>query len=129
MLPPRDRTRWSLFYVATYLTSAGLGLTFAPRLALDMLLSNRTYDLPFVRMSGLFCLGLAAFVIATIRHRLTVLYPIIIGVRVVFCAGYVLLYRQTRDPFFLTTLAIVGTGLIASTIGFVLDARERAGRG
>lgn len=122
--PPRDRTRWSLFYVAIYLTTAGLGLTFTPRLTLDMLLSNRTYDLAIVRMCGLFCLGLAAFVIATIRYRLAVLYATIIGVRVVFCTGYVVLYRMTGDPFFLTTLAIVGTGLVASAIGFVLDMRS-----
>ncbi len=122
--PPRDRTRLSLFYVATYLSTAGLGLTFMPRLTLDMLLSNHSYDLAFVQMCGLFCLGLAGFVIATIRYRLAVLYPTIIGVRIVFCTGYVVLYRQTHDPFFLTTLAIVGTGLIFSTIGFVLDLRS-----
>lgn len=119
----RDRTRWSLFYVATYLTTAGIGLTFMPRFTLDMLLSNRSYDLAIVRMAGLFCLGLAGFVIATLRYRLAVLYPTIIGVRVVFCAGYVVLYRMTGDPFFLTTLGIVGTGLVLSTIGFVLDMR------
>jgi pimeloyl-ACP methyl ester carboxylesterase len=123
-MAPRDRTRWSLFYVATYLTTAGLGLTFMPRLTLDMLWSNGTYELPFVRMSGLFCLGLAGFVIATIRYRLIVLYPTIIAVRVVFCTGYVVLYRQTGDPFFLTTLGIVGTGLVLSTIGFLADARS-----
>src|SRR5215813_3307842 len=114
--PIRDRMRATLFYVAFYLTGAGLGMTFAPRLTLDMMLSNGDYDLTFVRMCGLFVIGLAAFVIQTIRHRLAALYSTIIGVRVVFCAGYVILYAQTKDPFFLTTLGVVGTGLVASSI-------------
>jgi hypothetical protein len=118
-----DRMRLSLFYVATYLTTAGLGMTFAPQLTLDMMLSNGRYELAFVRMSGLFVLGLAALVLQIIRHRLAVLYPTLIGVRIVFCTGYVVLYTQTRDPFFLTTLGIVGAGLVASSLGLALDRR------
>jgi len=120
--------RLSLFYVATYLTTAGLGMTFAPQLTLDMMFSNGHYEPAFVRMSGLFVLGLAAFVIQIIRYRLAVLYPTLIGVRIVFCTGYVVLYAQTRDPFFLTTLGIVGAGLVASSLGLALDRRSLPAR-
>jgi len=113
--------RLSLFYVASYLLMAGLGMTFWPRLTLDMMFATGDYDLVFVRMCGLFVLGLAAFVIQTIRFRLRVLYPAIIWVRVVFCTGYVVLYAQTGDPFFLATLGIVGTGLVASSVCYALD--------
>jgi len=118
-----DRTRISLFYVAGYLLWAGVGMTLFPRLLLDMMFATGSYELVFVRMCGLFVLGLAGFVIQTIRLRLRVLYPTIIAVRVVFCAGYVVLYAQTRDPFFLSVLAIVGGGLVASSICYLLDRR------
>jgi pimeloyl-ACP methyl ester carboxylesterase len=118
-----DKTRISLFYVAGYLLWAGVGMTLFPRLLLDMMFATGSYELVFVRMCGLFVLGLAAFVVQTIRLRLRALYPTIIGVRVVFCAGYVVLYAQTRDPFFLSVLAIVGAGLVASSICYRLDRR------
>jgi len=121
---PRDRTRLSLLYPATYLTTSGLGMLFAPQLLLDASLSTGRYELTFVRMCGLFVLGLAAFVIQTFRHRLTALYSTIIGVRVVFCTGYVVLYTHTRDPFFLLVLAMVGTGVLASSICYALDRRD-----
>jgi hypothetical protein len=119
-----DRTRLSLLYPAFYLATSGLSLTFTPRLALDMMFATSDYSLPIVRMCGLFILGLAAIVIQTIRHRLTALYTTLIAVRVGFCAGYVALYAQTRDPFFLVVLAIVGAGLLASTAAWALDARK-----
>jgi pimeloyl-ACP methyl ester carboxylesterase len=126
--PARDLVRTTLYYPALYLTGAALGMMLWPRLLLDMMLANRDYDLAFVRMCGLFVLGLAVFVILTIRHRLVVLYPAIIGVRVVFCTGYVILYAQTHDPFFLTTLAVVGVGVVASSIAHALDRRDAVPR-
>src|ERR1044071_6393279 len=122
--PPRDRVRTTLYYPAFYLTGAALGMMLWPRLLLRMMLATGDYDLAFVRMCGLFVFGLAVFVILTIRHRLAVLYPAIIGVRVVFCTGYVILYAQTHDPFFMTTLAMVGAGLVASSIAHTLDRRD-----
>ena len=119
-----DRMRLSLFYVTGYLVTSGLGMTFAPQLTLDMMFATGTYELVFVQMCGLFVIGLAAFVIQTIRHRLTVLYPVIIGVRVVFCTGYVVLYLRTRDPFFLAVLGVVGFGLVLSVVCTALDRRE-----
>jgi hypothetical protein len=124
---PLPRTRLSLLYVAGYLTSSGLAMAFAPRLALEMMFATGDYEPTFVRVSGFFILGLAAFVIQAIRHRLAVLYPTIILVRVGFCAGYVALYAQTRDPFFLAVLGIVGFGLALSSACYALDRRaERA---
>jgi hypothetical protein len=120
----RDRMRLSLFYVTGYLTMSGLGFVFAPRLTLDMMFSTGHYDLPIVRMCGLFIIGLAVFVVQTIRHRIVVLYPAIIGVRVIFCVGYVVLYAQTGDPFFLAVLGVVGAGLLASVVCTVLDRRS-----
>ncbi len=116
----------SLYYVASYLTGAGLGLLFAPELTLRLLQSNGAYPAPIARMCGLFVLGLAAFVIQVIRLRLTALYPTIVLVRVGFCIAYVVIYVQCGDPFFLVTLAVVGAGLIASLVGLAAT-RSRAG--
>jgi uncharacterized protein YjeT (DUF2065 family) len=124
----RTRTRLSLFYVAFYLTNAGLGLTFAPELSLRMLQSNAHYDATAMRFAGLFIVGLAMIVIQIIRLRLDALYSTLIVVRIVFCTAYVVLYVQHGDPFFLVTLAIVGLGLVASSVSYVLDSRDRGAR-
>src|SRR5438094_9969363 len=73
-----NRTRYSLIYVAGYLTTSGLGMTFAPQWSLDLLLSNGHYESAFVRMCGLFVIGLAAIVVQTIRLRLASLYSTLI---------------------------------------------------
>ncbi len=122
----QSRTRLSLFYVVTYLTISGLGLTIAPELTLRLLFSNGHYEPAAMRFAGLFILGLAAIVTQVIRFRIDVLYPTLIGVRVFFCAAYVALYGATRDPFFLSVLGVVGLGLVASSVSFVVDRRRRS---
>ena len=47
-----NRTRTSLFYLVGYLIPTGLGLMFAPRLMLKLLLSNGRYDDIFPRFAG-----------------------------------------------------------------------------
>lgn len=123
-----SRTRTSLFYPAMYLTGSGLSLVIAPQWLLKMMFSNGSYDSTAMRFAGVFVLGLAAIVVQIIRLRLDALYPTLIGVRVGFCAAYVALYAQTGDPFFLAVLGVVGAGLVASSISYVLDARSRGPR-
>jgi len=119
----KSRTHLSLFYVVTYLTVSGLGLTLAPQLTLRLLFSNGHYESTSMRFAGLFILGLAAIVTQVIRFRLDVLYPTLIGVRVFFCAAYIALFVSTGDPFFLSVLGVVGLGLAASSASFVMDRR------
>ena len=108
-----------------YLVVAGVGFILFPTFTLRLLLSTGQYELIFIELCGLFLLGLAVLVIQTIRFRLAALYPTLIGVRVFFCVGYIILYGQTRDPFFLSLLAIVGLGLLASMICFAKDRSEQ----
>jgi hypothetical protein len=110
-------------YPAFYLSLAGLGLALAPDLFLKLMFSNTAYDPGFARFTGILLLGLAAIVIQVVRHRIDRLYPTLIGVRVFFCVGYIVLYFMTGNPFFLAVLGIVGVGLVASSISF---ARDRA---
>ena len=108
-----------------YLVVAGVGFILFPTFTLRLLLSTGQYELIFIELCGLFLLGLAVLVIQTIRFRLAALYPTLIGVRVFFCVGYIILYGQTRDPLFLSLLAIVGSGLLASMICFAKDRSEQ----
>jgi hypothetical protein len=108
-----------------YLVVAGIGFILFPTLALRLLFSTGQYEPMFIELCGLFLLGLAVLVIQTVRLKLAALYPTLIGVRVFFCVGYVMLYGQTRDPFFLSLLATVGSGLLASMICFAKDRSEQ----
>jgi hypothetical protein len=118
-----SRTRLSLFYVLTYLVISAVGLIAMPGFTQRMLLSDVEYDPIAMRFAGVFILGLAIIVLQTIRLRLDALYPTLIVVRVVFCAMYVVMFAQTRNPFFLVVFGIVGAGLVASSIAYALDRR------
>ena len=115
--------RLSLYYVLTYLTLSGVGLVVAPGLVQRLLFASVIYDAPPMRFAGLFILGLAAIVAQVIRRRIDGLYPTLVGVRVLFCTAYVALFVATHNPFFLSVLAVVGLGLIMSTVGLAIDHR------
>jgi hypothetical protein len=120
---PRPRTRLTLFYVLAYLTMSAIGLLAMPGFTQRMLLGNVEYDPVAMRFAGVFILGLAIIVLQTIRLRLDQLYATLVIVRVVFCAIYVVMYVQTGNPFFLSVLGIVGLGLVASSVAYMLDSR------
>jgi uncharacterized membrane protein len=107
------------------LVVAGVGFLLFPEFTLRLLLSAGHYERVFIELCGLFLLGLAVLVIQTIRLRLAAIYPTLIGLRVLFSAGYMILYGQTHDPLFLSLLAIVGPGLLVSMICFAKDRSEQ----
>ncbi len=106
-----NRTRFSLYYLASYLTVAGLALLLVPKLALQLLLSNGDYGEVFPRLAGMLLLGLAAIIVQIIRHRLDVLYPTTLAVRLFFLATFAALFAISGDPFFLVVFAIVAVGV------------------
>jgi uncharacterized protein YjeT (DUF2065 family) len=118
------RTNLSLIYVATYLLAAGIFLLVAPRLALQLLLSTGDYGEVLPRLAGLLLLGLGMLVVQIIRHRVSALYGTTLAVRAVFCAGFVALYFLSRDPMFLVLLLVVGLGVVATSVSYVLDRRQ-----
>lgn len=119
-----NRTRQSLFYLATYLTGAGLALLVVSSFALKLLFSNGTYGEVFPRLAGMLLLGLAALVIQIIRHRVEVLYPTTLVVRVFFLVTFIYLYAISSDPFFLVVFAIVAVGVVLTGASYL---RERQG--
>ncbi|MFN0171516.1 MAG: hypothetical protein ACKV22_34295 [Bryobacteraceae bacterium] len=107
-----NRTRLSLFYVAGYLTFAGVGLLLAPRMLLKLMLSNGDYGEAFPRFAGSLMLALAIVVLRLIQKRAVDLYPTTIQIRALIAATISWLYADTRDPFFLVVLGVVGAGMV-----------------
>lgn len=118
------RTNLSLTYVATYLLVAGISLFLAPGLALGLLFSTGDYGDIMPRLGGLLLVGLGMLVVQIIRYRVSSLYPTTLAVRAVFCLGFVVLYAWSGDRLFLVLLAVVGAGMVATSLSYVADRRQ-----
>lgn len=115
------RTRLSLFYLAGYLTFAGLALLLVPTFALGLLLSNGHYGEVFPRLAGMLLLGLATIVVQIIRHRLEVLYPTTLAIRGFFLVTLSALFVISGDPFFLVVFGIVALGVAFTGYSFLQE--------
>jgi hypothetical protein len=120
------RTRLSLFYLASYLTFAGLALLLVPTFALKLLLSNGDYGEVFPRLAGMLLLGLAVLVTQIIRHRLEVLYPTTLVVRLFFLVVLSYLFLSSSDPFFLVVFGIVLLGVVFTGYSYLTERRASA---
>ncbi|MBM2841667.1 MAG: hypothetical protein HW412_2195 [Bacteroidetes bacterium] len=118
-----NRTRFSLFYVAGFLTFAGIFMLVDPRTATQLLLSNTDYGDIMPRLAGGLLVGLAMIVVQIIRFRAESLYTTTIAVRIVFCLIFIWLYAIGHDPMFLILLAVVGLGVIMSAMSYFFDKR------
>jgi len=118
------RTHLSLYYLAGYLLPAGALLLLVPDVATKLLLSNRTYDDAPFRLAGVLLIGLGILVVQMIRHRLEVLYPTTILIRLLISATLIWLYLRTSDPFFLVVLLIVVIGIGLTAASFLADRRR-----
>ena len=121
-----NRTRLSLFYLAGYLTFAGLALLLVPTFALKLLLSNGDYGEVFPRLAGMLLLGLAILVTQIIRHRIEVLYPITLIVRLFFLVVLAYLFLSSSDPFFLVVFGIVLLGVVFTGYSYLTEHRADA---
>jgi hypothetical protein len=115
------RTRLSLFYLAGYLTFAGLALLLVPRFALQLLLSNGDYGEVFPRLAGMLLLGLAVLITQIIRHRIEVLYPTTLVVRIFFLVVLAYLFLSSSDPFFLVVFGIVLLGVVFTGYSYLSE--------
>ncbi|HTI30209.1 MAG TPA: hypothetical protein VL687_07620 [Methylomirabilota bacterium] len=117
------RTRLSLFYLAGYLTFAGLALLLVPTFALQLLFSNRDYGEVFPRLAGMLLLGLAILITQIIRHRIEVLYPTTLVVRLFFLVVLAILFLSSDDPFFLVVFGIVLLGVVFTGYSYLTERR------
>jgi hypothetical protein len=119
-----ERTRLSLYYLATYLPFAGFALLLVPDFATKLLLSNRTYDDVFPRLAGTLLLAIWVLIVQIIRHRVVALYPWTVVVRVGLSAVLLGLFFYSGDPFFAVIFAVVFFGVLL-TGGTYLWERSR----
>jgi hypothetical protein len=117
------RTRLSLYYLASYLTFAGLALLLVPTFALQLLFSNGHYGDVFPRLAGMLLLGLAVLIVQIIRHRLEVLYPTTLIVRLFFLVVLAYLFLSSSDPFFLVVFGIVLLGVVFTGYAYLTERR------
>src|SRR5215510_8774209 len=102
-------TRLSLYYLAAYLTSGGLGLLLMPSLALKYMFSNGDYGEIIPRGMGLALLTLGVLIIQIIRHKVEVLYTTTIFIRTFLLLPVMIwLYFKSADPLFITLFCIIG---------------------
>jgi hypothetical protein len=113
------RTRFSLFYLATYATLTGVVLLAAPGLAFKLLFSNGNYGEVMPRLVGALILALGIMVIQVIRHRVEVLYPTTLFIRAVLLAVLAGLLVATRDPFFAVVMGVVGLGVAFTGLSYL----------
>jgi uncharacterized protein YjeT (DUF2065 family) len=125
------RTRLCLCYVAGYLVITGLALLVAPQASLRLMQSTADYGAIMPRWVAMMSVALGALIAQTVRHRLTVLYPLGFFMPAAMLAGFVGLYKLSADPLFLSVLAVVGVGvaLTGASLLFDLVASRRAARG
>jgi uncharacterized protein YjeT (DUF2065 family) len=120
------RTHLSLYYLAGYLLPAGVLLLTVPEFARKLLLSNRDYDDAPFRLVGVLLIVLGIIIVQISRHRIEVLYPPTVVVRVLICHTLIAIYLETNDPFFLVILAIVVFGIALTTWSYLTDRRDEA---
>lgn len=120
-----EKTRLSLYYLASYLTVGGLGFLLAPETFLKLFLSNEIYPGAIVRLSGLLLLALGVLIIELIRLKIKELYPATLVARLIICTGLVFIYLDSGNPFFLVLLGIVGIGVMFTFISYQLDLRKQ----
>jgi uncharacterized protein YjeT (DUF2065 family) len=114
-------TKFSLIYLATYLTMGGVGFLFVPTAFSKLLFANPVYQEEPLRMAGMFSLLLGIVVIQIVRHEVSVLYPTSIVARVIGLIALAVLYFQTHNPMFVSLFVIVFLGFSITLFSLIKD--------
>lgn len=83
------------------------------------------------RWVAMLSLALGALILQVLRHRLSMMYPLGFFMPAAMAVGFVGLYVQSRDPLFLSILAVVGIGVVFTGASLWHDrsAHGSVGRG
>lgn len=115
------RTRYSLFYLATYLMATGIAFLAVPQPALRLLFATGHYDSVFVRFVGAFMAAIAILVIQIIRYRIEVLYATTLGIRLFFLVVIAGLFYESRDPLFIVIFCVVALGVVLTGASYLSE--------
>jgi hypothetical protein len=118
-----NRTRLSLYYLATYLLGAGIALIVVPSLALTLLFTKGHYGDVLPRLLGVVLLALGIVIVQIIRHRLEVLYTTTLLVRVFIMVVLAALLIYSGDPLFISLMVVVG--LVFTSTSYLIDRRAK----
>ena len=118
------RSRLSLFYLAGYLLFAGVLLMVAPRITLQLLLSNGQYGEVMPRLAGVVLFALGIFIVQIIRQHIHSLYKTAILVRLFILGALTALYFISSDLLFLVLFAVVAIGVVLTSSSYLLDRRK-----
>ena len=114
-------TRFSLFFVASYLLLSGIGLAAAPDIALRVLGSTVDYGAVMPRWVGMFSIALAAVIAQVLRHKVRVLYPMGFFMPGAMLFGFAALYLNSGDRLFLVVMAVVSIGVAMTGVSLWRD--------
>ncbi len=118
-----NRTRVSLYYLASPLWGGGLALLVAPQFFIRLLFSNGQYPDVMLMALGMFMVSLAIIVTQIIRARVQQLYPTTLVVRLFILPCLLFFFVRTGDPLFLTLVAIVGLGVVFTGSSYLAEKR------
>ena len=120
-----SKTRFSLFYLGSYLAVIGFGLLLAPDVTLRILQSNGDYGNVFPRVAGMLMSGLGLSIFGMIRAHSSELYAATLLMRAYFIACIFAFYAMTADPLFLVLVGIVGLGFVLTLGSYLSIERVR----
>ncbi len=120
------RTRLSLFYLIGYLIPSGLALLLLPQLTLKLLFSNGDYGDVMPRLVGVFALVLGILVFQIVRYRVEALYITILAARGGILVVLLGLLLYSHDPVFISLMAVIGLGVVLTSVSYWLDRQSVA---
>lgn len=125
MIDVLPRTHTSRFYLVAYLFPLGGGLLISPTATFRALGSKSEHASAPWRLFGgvLFTLGVVVLVQMIWKHQ-SALYVITVIVRLLFVALFSYLAGKTKNRAYFVILAVLGFGLLWTTIALELDLRE-----
>lgn len=114
--------QWQL-YVSSYTLLFGLPLLTVPSEVIPLLGFTVTGE-PWVRLAGMFLLSLSYISFGIYREKAVALLLYSITVRAFIFIVLISLAIAGHPPFLYVMAAIVGTGVVGSTVSYVVDRRH-----
>jgi uncharacterized protein YjeT (DUF2065 family) len=118
-----NKTRLSLWYLASYLWVGGISFLLLPQLSATLFQSNAQYPDVMLQAIGMFMVVLGFIVMQIIRHRAETLYSTTLMVRAFICVSLIAFFVTTSDPLFLVLFAIVILGMLVTGSFYLQEKR------
>jgi hypothetical protein len=91
---------------------------------MKLLFSNQQYNNAFPRFSGILLVGIGIVVVTVIWYGNPIWYRMTLIVRLVLWTGIFGVWLESRDPFFIVVLSVLGFGILLTGSFYLLDKRH-----